>query len=138
MSSAIASLGSKVQSNISGSYVSVPEVNSITPPAPDREDIDVTSLDTSGGYREYIQGFRTAGEFTFKGNFIPGNAVQASLITAFSSENTYGWKILLPTAAVLCSFQGQVKSFKPSGMEPGQQLQFECTVKVTGAITWGS
>jgi predicted secreted protein len=135
---AIAALGAKVQHNISGSYVSLPETLSITTPTPDSEDIDVTSLDSLGGYREFIQGFKTAGEFSFTGNFIPGSASQTALQGAYSAGTTYGWKILLPSGSVLCSFAGNVKKYQPTGFEAGSQVKYECTVKVTGAVTWGS
>ena len=47
----------------------VAEVNSIAGPNITRSVIDVTSLDSTDGYREYIGGFRDGGELTLNMNF---------------------------------------------------------------------
>jgi predicted secreted protein len=135
MSSAVAALGSKVQHNISGSYVDVAEVLTIGAPEPERDEIEVTSLATTGGYREFLQSFRNGGEMTFECNYIAGNASQAALATAFSNESTYGWKILAPSGAVIVAFDGQVKKCAVTGFEPDSQLKLSITVKVSGAVT---
>lgn len=135
MSSAVAALGSKVQHNISGSYVDVAEVLTISAPEPERDEIEVTHLGTSGGYREFLQSFRNGGEMTFECNYVAGNSSQTALGTAFSNESTYGWKILGPSGSTLVAFNGQVKKCALTGFEPDSQLKLSVTVKVSGAVT---
>jgi predicted secreted protein len=45
------------------------EVNSISGPSMTRDFIDVTSLDSTGGYREFIAGFRDGGTVNLNMNF---------------------------------------------------------------------
>jgi len=48
---------------------SVAEINSISGPNMSRGTIDVTSLDSTGGYREFIGGFRDGGEVSLDCNW---------------------------------------------------------------------
>lgn len=48
---------------------SIAEINSISGPNMSRGTIDVTSLDSTGGYREFIAGFRDAGEVSLDCNW---------------------------------------------------------------------
>jgi predicted secreted protein len=51
------------------SFTAVAEVNSISGPNVTRDTIDVTSLDSTSGYREFIGGFRDGGELSLEMNF---------------------------------------------------------------------
>lgn len=53
----------------SGQYQPIAEINSIAGPDMSRETIDVTSLDSIGGYREFIGSFRDAGSVVLEMNF---------------------------------------------------------------------
>ena len=44
-----------------GEQVTVGRLTSVGEIAPEAEAVDVTTLDSAGGYREYIQGFRDSG-----------------------------------------------------------------------------
>ena len=55
------------QANITiGNLTSIGEVGA------DADEIDVTTLDSTGGYREYISGFKDAGEIALSGYFVAG------------------------------------------------------------------
>jgi predicted secreted protein len=69
MSLAVAGVGTKFQRWSGSAYVSLAEVTSITGPTMTRDFIDVTSLDSTGGYREFITGFRDAGTISLNMNF---------------------------------------------------------------------
>ena len=72
VSNAIAGVGSQFlreRDNSSGTFLAIAEVGSITGPNLSRASIDVTSLDSTGGYREFIGSFRDGGELTFEMNF---------------------------------------------------------------------
>ena len=58
--------------------VTVGMLRSVGEIAPDSEEIDVTTLDSTGGYREYMQGWRDAGTIAVNGFFDSGNAGQIS------------------------------------------------------------
>ena len=64
-SSGFAGVGATFERN----SVAVAEVNSISGFNKTRDLIDVTTLDSTGGYREKISGFRDGGEITLNMNF---------------------------------------------------------------------
>ena len=70
------------------------EVNNIEGPGFTRDTIDVTSLDSTGGYREFITGFRDGGEVTMEMNFT--NANVDKLKSDFETDTLVNYKIVLP------------------------------------------
>lgn len=52
-----------------GALAAIAEVNSISGPNKSKETIDVTSLDSPDGYREFIGSFRDPGEVVLSMNF---------------------------------------------------------------------
>ena len=72
MSDAIAGVGaqfSRQNDDSSLVYDVIAEVNHITGPSMTRDFIDVTSLDSTGGYREFIAAFRDGGTVELTMNF---------------------------------------------------------------------
>lgn len=69
---AIAGVGARFRrySSSEGAWQDLAEVNSISGPTMTRDFIDVTSLDSTGGYREFIAGFRDGGTVTLNMNFV--------------------------------------------------------------------
>ena len=69
---AIAGVGARFRryNSSEGAWQDLAEVNSISGPTMTRDFIDVTSLDSTGGYREFIAGFRDGGNVTLNMNFV--------------------------------------------------------------------
>jgi len=99
------------------------------------ETIDVTSLDSQGGYREFLAGFKDAGEVSISGWFVPGDPGQAALYTAFQSGETQSCKIQFPASlGAAWEFDGVVTAFTTSA-ETEDAITFESTIKVSGEPT---
>ncbi len=98
--------------------------------------IDVTTLDSDGGYKEFIGGFKDAGEVSLSGFFDPetGNG-QTELHSAFESGEAKAFIIEFPASlGAKWAFDGVVTGFKTStGVE--DPIKFEATIKVSGAPT---
>jgi predicted secreted protein len=106
------------------------EVNSIEGPGFTRDTIDVTSLDSTGGYREFITGFRDGGEVTFELNFTNANADK--LKTDFDSDSTRNYKIVLSDDdESIFSFSGYVTDM-PASIPPDDKVTMNATIKITG------
>jgi len=119
---------------INGNTIS--EINSITGPNPTRDFIDVTSLDSSGGYREFITGFRDAGELTMNCNF--SVAAWDDWYNAFEISSTTTCVITLPnTAASQFEFSGYCTSIS-LGIPLDDKVTMDITFKLTGPITFTS
>jgi len=122
--------------NETSDYENVAEVNSITGPTMTRSTIDVTSLDTIGGYRESITGFRDAGTVTLAMNFT--DLGYTNLLADFESVELNWYRIILSDPGVTTiEFQGLVTEL-PIDIKPDDKVTATCTIKITGAITLNS
>ena len=70
MSNAKAGVGTLFRRWSGTAWVNIAEINSISGPNMSRDTIDVTSLDSTGGYREFIPGFRDGGTVQLAMNFV--------------------------------------------------------------------
>jgi predicted secreted protein len=94
MSNAIAGVGTKFRRWNGSNWVDIAEINSISGPNKSRDVIDVTSLDTIGGYKEFIAGFRDGGTVALPMNFT--RAGYELMNTDFESDDLQNYEILLP------------------------------------------
>lgn len=112
-----------------GSLTSIGEVS------PDSDELDATTLDSSGNYREFIQGFKDGGELTLSGYYDSGDAGQAELITGYGTGDIDATVITLPSAAGTVSFNAWVKSFSVGSADVDGLVNFGATLRITGAVT---
>ena len=115
--------------------VAIAEVNSITGPNMSRNTIDVTSLDSTGGYREFIAGFRDAGEVTLNMNF--SIAGYLGMLDDFESDTLQTYQITLDEGGTNESefeFTGLVTSLGMS-VPMDDKVTSDVTIKISSQIT---
>jgi len=97
------------------------------------ESIDVTTLSSDGGYREFIGGFKDGGEVSVSGFFEPGDTTgQMAMYNAFESGSTDSYSIIFPSElGASWIFNGVVTGFS-TGAELEEAVSFEATIKVSG------
>lgn len=98
--------------------------------------IDVTTLDSDGGYREFIGGFKDGGEVALSG-FLDNTVGkgQAEMYTAFESGTVEDFVITFPAATkTKWTFKGVVTGFETSASLE-DPLSFSSTIKVSGKPT---
>lgn len=136
MSDAIAGVGSQFKresDESSGTFHAIAEINSITGPGMTRDTIDVTSLDSTGGYREFITGFRDGGEVTLEMNFTLDGYNQMK--DDFEVDDTHNYQIVLPdTGATTLEFAALVTSL-PLSVPTDDKITISVILKVTGEVT---
>lgn len=136
---AIAGVGAQFKRGNGGSpeaFAAIAEINSIAGPTMTRGQIDVTSLDSSGGYREYIAGFRDGGELTLNMNFTRDGYI--ALQSDFESDSARNYQIVLPdTGNTTFDFAGLVMGI-PLDVPTDGKITCTCTIKLTGAVTVSS
>ena len=98
--------------------------------------IDVTTLDSDGGYREFINGFKDAGEVSVEGFFFAGkDAGQKSMYDLFESGASEEFTITCPIeTGASWTFNGLVTGFATS-VDLEDPLSFSATIKVSGKPT---
>lgn len=105
--------------------VAIAEINSISGPNISRGHIDVTSFDSTSGYREFIAGFRDAGEITLSMNFT--FATWQDFKDDIDQDASIEYSITLPnTEGTIITFDGLVTTL-------GMAIPFDD--KVTSDIT---
>ena len=114
--------------------VAVAEVNSISGPNSTRNQIDVTSLDSTGGYKEFIGGFRDGGEVTLNMNFT--KATYGLMQNDFENDdNSIAYTVVLSDAsATTIGFNGFVQSLG-FAVPTEDKVTADVTIKVTGPVT---
>ena len=113
-------------------FTAIAEINSIDGPNKTRDTIDVTSLDSTGGYREFIPSFRDAGEVTLEMNF---TIVGYNLLnTDFESESSREYKITFSDAAnTVFEFDAYVTSLG-TAIQMDDKVTAPVTLKITGPV----
>ena len=97
--------------------------------------IDVTTHDNDGGYREFITGFKDAGEVSLEGYLeLEEGKGQKNLYDLFESGDVEDFTILFPDNMWSWEFKGVVTGFSTSA-DLEDPLSFSCTIKVSGKPT---
>jgi predicted secreted protein len=119
-----------------GKWVHIAEVNSITGPGMKRTTIDVTSLDSVGGYREFIAGFRDAGTVSLKMNFT--RDTYNVMIGDFESNVLQNYNIILPDTEVTSfEFEGLVTEL-PLSIPADDKVTVDVTIQISGPVVFDS
>jgi predicted secreted protein len=120
----------------SETFTAIAEVNSIDGPGMTRDTIDTTSLDTAGGFRTYITGFRDGGDVTLVMNFTR-DGYEAMRID-FTTDDSVNYQIVLPDeGATTLDFAGRVTDL-PMSIVPDDKITMTVTIKITGEVTLSS
>lgn len=98
--------------------------------------LDTTTLDSDGGYREFIGGFKDAGEVSLSGYLDIADANgQKKMYDAFESGAVQDFTIEFPTGVkAKWGFKGIVTGFSTSASLE-DLITFESTIKVSGKPT---
>ncbi len=133
VSNAFAGVGTKFQRKSGGSYSSIAEVNDIKGPTKKRDTADVTSLDSTGGYREFIGLFRDSGELTLTMNFTRSGYIDMN--ADFESSELADYQIVFPdTEETTFQFSGFVSSISMS-VPTADKVTADVTIKISGVVT---
>lgn len=126
------SVGTKIKIGLN--YVA--GLTSIGPPNKTAETLDTTTLDSDGGYRTFIGGFKDGGEVQISGYFEPGDVGQNALDAAYESGDVENFEIVFPAdLGASWTFQGVVTAYSGGNAELEELIGFEATIKVSGKPT---
>jgi predicted secreted protein len=135
-SNAVAGVGTKFRRWNGSDWVDIAEINSITGPGMSRDTIDVTSLDSTGGYREFITGFRNAGTITLAMNFT--RDTYDDMKADFESDNLQNYEIYLPDDEnTSLEFEGLVTEL-PLTIPADDKITADVTIQISGQVVVNS
>jgi predicted secreted protein len=135
-SNAVAGVGTQFRRWNGSAWTNLAEINSITGPTMTRDFIDVTSLDSTGGYREFITGFRDAGTISLSMNFT--RTTYDAFKDDFEDPNSHFYEICLPDGELTTlEFEGLVTEV-PITIPTDDKITADVTIKISGPVTMNS
>lgn len=134
---AIAGIGTTLtfKEDPSGTAIAIGSLTSIGELSPTADEIDVTTLDSTGGYREFIAGFKDSGEVAISG-FHEDDAGQKAARTAFNANKT-GEFVITFSDKVTFTFNGFFKGYTVGSVEVDGAIGFGATIRASGPVTEG-
>jgi predicted secreted protein len=95
--------------------------------------MDITTLDSTGGYREFMGTFKDAGEVPIEGYFNHTADGQIAMQDSMDAGTAEDYTITFPTTPVTTwKFKGVVTSFKVGDAELDGAIAFGSTIKISG------
>jgi len=131
------SLGTTLTKTKSGEEAAdlvIADLTSIGEIGVESDEIDVTTLDSSSGYKEFIAGFKDAGEVSLEGIIKSEDAMEAMLALA-ESQVVEEWTIEAISGSNWV-FDGFVKSFKEGEGTVDGVRGFSGSIRVSGKPTY--
>ena len=116
----------------------IAEINNIDGPNLARDTIDVTSLDSTGGYREFIGGFRDGGEVTLEMNFTESGWID--LKARFEEETNHAYSITLDEGGTN-EFEFEFSAWITAlgvAVPLDDKITCSVTLKIDGQLTFNS
>lgn len=124
-------LGTTLTLDPDGEATLISDLTTIGEIGVDSDEIDVTTLDSTGGYKEYIAGFKNAGEVTLAGIVKSETNMEAMLALA-EAQTMSDWEVEFPSGTVW-TFSGFVKSWKETESTVEGVRGFTGSIRVSGA-----
>lgn len=135
-SNAFAGVGTVFQRWSGQDWETMAEVRAITGPAANRDVIDVTSLDTEEGSKEYIPGFKQGGEISLAMTFTRDTF--ELMKTDFEGQHEEDYAIVFDdTDNSYIEFLGLVSKL-PLAVESDDAIKANVTIVVTGPLEFGA
>ncbi len=122
--------GDEAADTVIAHLTSIGEVNG------EREEIDVTTLDSPNGAKEFISGVVDFGSFDIAGNVIDGVQVSA-LYDVFNGQQNRNFEIQTPSGTKL-ALNGYFSSFGFGEKTTDGLDTFKATIRVSGAPVYTS
>ena len=101
------------------------------------ERIDVTTMDSTGGYREFLSGFKGESGYNFTIEYDPADTSHISLAQLYADGDVVAVTIGLPTTpAASITFNASVGQFTIPNGEISGSLTVDVALVIAGDITF--
>lgn len=114
-----------------GTFATIGEVVSISPPALTREAVEKTHLTSVNRIRERIAGMRDLGEASVVINWEAGDSEVANLLADYASDTVGYYKITFPDATAW-GFEALITGIEVSEVTPEGKQEASVTFQPTG------
>lgn len=131
--SALKSLGTTLK-ELTPATLTIADLTSIGEIGVESDEIDVTTLDSASGYKEFIAGFKDAGEVSLAG-YVKSEANMDALLDLAEAQTVCTWEIAF-TSGSKWNFSGFVKSLKEAESTVEGVRGFSASIRISGAPTY--
>jgi len=118
----------------SGTPFTVGGLTSIGELGMERGEVDVTTLDSSNDFKEYLRTWKDGGEITISG-YVKDTTSFASMYALVGDNTTHTWEITFPSGSKWF-FAGFVKMFKEAESTVEGVRGFTGSIRITGAAVF--
>lgn len=135
--SGVGSSFSKGDSTSNEGFTAIPEIKSLTSSGIDAAEIDVTSIDSSLGFREFITGFKDPGTVTLTVNFTRDG--YDDFLADVNANTSRNYKLILGDSTnTEFVFLARVSNLGDPEVNPDDAVTFTVTLRKSGATTLNS
>lgn len=117
----------------SPAFTAIAEINSIDGPTMSKNTIDITSLDSTGGYREFTTGFRDGGTMVLNMNFT--RTTYEDMLTDFNSDTVRDYQLVLPDSGNTTFDLSGLVTELPLNIPTDDKITANVTIKISGEVT---
>lgn len=135
--SKVAAKGAIVKVTVASVLTAVPYMGDLTLSLGETERIDVTTHDSAGNAREFLQTWQGEGQLSFGIKYDPANAVHEALRAAHGGAAIASSVVLPDAGAATFTFNANVTGFEITAGVDGA-LEASITMKTTGAVTFAA
>ncbi len=125
-----------ILSKTSGTPATIADLLQIGEIGIENSEVDVTTLDSSDNYKEFIAGFKDAGEVSLSG-FMKSEANMSDMVDLAEGQAVHTWEIEFPSGAKWF-FSGFVKIWKEAESTVEGVRGFTGSIRVTGQPIYAS
>ena len=126
----------KTKSGVESTDLVVADLTSIGEIGVESEEIDVTTLDSTGGFREFIAGSKDSGEVAISG-IIKSESSMETLLALANSQAVEEWTVETDSGSTWV-FDAFVKSFKEGEASVDGVRTFSMTLRISGETDYTS
>lgn len=116
-------------------FTTVAMVTSIKGPTETATNIDVTSLDSTGGYAEFIAGLKDAGDLTAEVNLDESSTSYTNLRADFQGGITHNWKITFPAPSTKKFTFAAYPNRIDHSFDPKAPNKFTLGLRISGQVS---
>jgi len=116
--------------------IELAEVDSVTVPDDQADEVEVTHYKSPDRRKEYISGLIDGGELEIQMNYIAGTATDLLLTAAKAAGDVRPWEVTIPNGGSGWKFSGAgfVKSYTKD-IPVDDVMKATATIRVSGAVT---
>lgn len=117
-------------------FTAITEITSIGGPELSSEQVEVTSLDSAGGFKEFVTGLKDGGSISIENNWIKSDTSQVQMRDDVQAGTKRNYRITWPDSpSTVVDFSASVEAFSMT-TEPDAPVTASMTLKISGAPVW--